>query len=150
MWGHTKSPASATAKLEPRALHANPSRLGGSLHVKGEISGTDALLIEGSVEGLIHLESQKVILSPACKVNADVVAGEVIVLGKLTGNVRASCGIAIGQEGSVTGNLMTPEILIEDGAFFKGSIEIDKQAEKESSQIPLPSSEPVRKSVAHA
>jgi cytoskeletal protein CcmA (bactofilin family) len=108
------------------------ARLGPSLHVKGEISGNEDLYIEGTVEGLVHLDEGKLTVGATAKLTADVIAGEVIVYGSVKGNVRGKGKIEIRKEGSVNGDLTTAQIIIEDGAYFKGSIEIEKSAEKES------------------
>ena len=106
------------------------SRVGSSLHLKGEISGSEDLYIDGTVEGLVQLDERKLTIGTAAKVTADIIAGEVVVCGSVKGNVRAKHRIEIRKDGSVTGDLTTPQILIEDGAYFKGSIEIEWSAEK--------------------
>jgi cytoskeletal protein CcmA (bactofilin family) len=104
--------------------------LGASLHVKGEISGNEDLVIDGSVEGLVQLEDRKLTVGATAKVTADVVAREVVVYGSVKGNLRARDRIEIKKDGSVIGDLTTARIMIEDGAYFKGSIEIDRTSEK--------------------
>jgi cytoskeletal protein CcmA (bactofilin family) len=115
-----------------RPLSTTPSgtsaRLGASLHVKGEISGNEDLHIDGSVEGLIQLEERKLTVGASAKLTADVVAREVVVYGSVKGNLRARDRIEIKKDGSVVGDLTTARIMIEDGAYFKGSIEIDRTA----------------------
>jgi cytoskeletal protein CcmA (bactofilin family) len=107
------------------------ARLGPSLHVKGEISGNEDLYIDGTVEGLVHLDERKLTVGATAKLTADVIAGEVIVYGSVKGNVRGNGKIEIKKDGSVNGDLTTAQIIIEDGAYFKGSIEIEKSAEEE-------------------
>jgi len=102
------------------------------LHVKGEISGSEDLYIYGMVEGLVQLDERKLTVGTTAKVTADIIAGEVVVCGNVRGNVRAKNRIEIRKDASVTGDLTTPQILIEDGAYFKGLIEIDRVAEKEA------------------
>ena len=109
------------------------ARLGSSLHVKGEITGSEDLLIDGSVEGLIQLDERKLTVGATAKVTADIIAREVVVYGTVKGNLRAKDRIEIKKDGSVNGDLTTARIMIEDGAYFKGSIEIDKSGEKETS-----------------
>jgi cytoskeletal protein CcmA (bactofilin family) len=108
------------------------ARLGASLHVKGEITGSEDLTIDGSVEGLIQLDERKLTVGATAKLTADIIAREVVVFGSVKGNLRAKDRIEIKKDGSVNGDLTTARIMIEDGAYFKGSIEIDKSAEKES------------------
>ncbi len=122
----------STDALRPVGTHSSSggtARLGASLHVKGEITGHEDLLVDGSVEGLIQLEDRKLTVGSTAKVSADVVAREVVVYGSVKGNLRARDRIEIKKDGSVVGDLTTARIMIEDGAYFKGSIEIDKAAE---------------------
>ena len=123
-----------TDAIRPRVATADRAmaRLGPSLHVKGEIAGNEDLVIEGSVEGLVQLDERKVTVSASAKVTADITAREVVVYGTVKGNLQAKSRIEIKKDGSVNGDLTTARIVIEDGAYFKGSIEIDKSAEKES------------------
>jgi len=93
--------------------------------------GKGDLHVDGSVEGLIQLEDGKLTVGPRAKVNADVVAREIVVYGSIKGNLRAHDRIEITKDGSVVGDLLAGRILIEDGASFKGSIEIDRKAEGE-------------------
>ena len=118
--------------ISPPAVAADrtTARLGPNLHVKGEISGNEDLHVDGTVEGLIHLDEHKLTVGAAAKLRADVIAGEVIVSGSVKGNVRSK-KIEIKKQGSVNGDLTTAQIIVEDGAYFKGSIEIEKSAEME-------------------
>ena len=127
-------PVMSTDAMRPLGGTADrgTARLGSSLHVKGEISGNEDLLIDGSVEGLVQLDERKLTVGATAKVTADIIAREVIVYGTVKGNLRAKDRIEIKKDGSVNGDLTTARIMIEDGAYFKGSIEIDKSAEKES------------------
>lgn len=109
------------------------ARLGASLHVKGEITGNEDLSIDGTVEGLVHLEERKLTVGASAKVTADIIAREVVVYGNVKGNLRARDRIEIKKDGSVVGDLTTARIMIEDGAYFKGSIEIDKGGEASGS-----------------
>jgi cytoskeletal protein CcmA (bactofilin family) len=126
--------AMSTDALRPLGATADraTARLGSSLHVKGEITGNEDLQIDGSVEGLIQLDERKLTVGATSKVTADVIAREVVVYGNVKGNLRARDRIEIKKDGSVIGDLTTSRIMIEDGAYFKGSIEIDKTAEKDS------------------
>jgi len=114
------------------------SRLGSSLHVKGEISGNEDLHIDGTVEGLVLLDERKLTVGTMAKVTADIIAGDVVVYGKVKGKVRAKGRIEIKKDGSVDGDLTTAQILIEDGAYFKGSIEIERSTEKKDNKKVFP------------
>ena len=131
----------STDALRPVGTHSTggaTARLGASLHVKGEITGHEDLLVDGSVEGLIQLEDRKLTVGSTAKVSADVVAREVVVYGSVKGNLRARDRIEIKKDGSVVGDLTTARIMIEDGAYFKGSIEIDKAAETGHTDLDKP------------
>lgn len=101
------------------------SRLSANLHFKGEITGSEDLVIDGSVEGLVQLDERKLTIGKTAKVTADIIAGEVLVYGIVKGAVRAKSLIEVKKDGSVDGNLNTAQIGIEDGAFFKGSIDAE-------------------------
>jgi len=128
-------PVMSTDAMRPLGGTADrgTARLGSSLYVKGEISGNEDLLIDGSVEGLVQLDERKLTVGATAKVTADIIAREVVVFGTVKGNLRAKDRIEIKKDGSVNGDLTTARIMIEDGAYFKGSIEIDKAEQKESS-----------------
>src|SRR6202140_4090209 len=134
MWGNQKPDTQSTDAMRPVDATADRATgwLDSSLHVKGDITGTEDLLIDGSVEGLIELDERKLTVGPTAKVTADIIAREVVVYGNVKGNLRAKDRIEIKKDGSVNGGLTTSRIMIEDGAYFKGSIEIDKSPEKES------------------
>jgi cytoskeletal protein CcmA (bactofilin family) len=107
--------------------------VGAGLRIRGEISGDEDLLVEGVVEGPIHLATHKLTVGLNASVNSEVEAREIVVHGNVKGNLKASDRIEIMKDGSVIGDLKTARILIEDGARFKGSIEIDR---KESATAP--------------
>ena len=80
---------------------------------------------------MIQLDERKLTVGASAKLTADIIAREVVVYGSVKGNLRAKDRIEIKKDGSVNGDLTTARIMIEDGAYFKGSIEIDKSAEKD-------------------
>jgi cytoskeletal protein CcmA (bactofilin family) len=128
MWGNKKPDTQSTDAMRPGDVPADSVTgwLGSSLHVKGDITGTEDLLIDGSVEGLVELDERKLTVGSTAKITADINARDVVVYGFVKGNVHAKGRIEIKKDGSVIGNLTTAQITIEDGADFKGSIEIDR------------------------
>ncbi len=126
------APMDSTYPPSASTSSGGTARLGASLHVKGEITGNEDLAIDGSVEGLVHLEDRKLTVGASARVTADVIAREVVVYGNVKGNLRARDRIEIKKDGSVVGDLTTARIMIEDGAYFKGSIEIDKAGDSSS------------------
>ena len=137
-WEGTTKMNKDVMRLAGETADRAPSRLGSSLHVKGEISGNEDLYIDGTVEGLVQLDERKVTIGASAELTADIIAGEVIVYGSVKGNVRGKGKIEIKKDGSVNGDLTTAQIIIEDGAYFKGSIEIEKSAEKEADKNVFP------------
>jgi cytoskeletal protein CcmA (bactofilin family) len=139
----TPTPPVEARTMSPEPVFSSPAgsdrataRLGPSLHFKGEITGNEDLYLDGNVEGLIHLEDRKLTVGASAKITADVIAREVVVYGNVKGNLRARDRIEIKKDGSVVGDLTTARIMIEDGAYFKGSIEIDKAAADSSDEKP--------------
>ncbi|MBZ5529380.1 MAG: polymer-forming cytoskeletal protein [Acidobacteriia bacterium] len=115
---------------EPLTPSGSIARLGSFLHIKGEITGSEDLQIDGTVEGLVQLDEKKLIVGTSAKLTTDIIAREIIVLGSVKGNLHAKERIELKKEASVQGDLTTARILIEEGAYFKGSIEIDRTGEK--------------------
>jgi cytoskeletal protein CcmA (bactofilin family) len=121
--GFDARPAAAT----PGAVAAGEqATIGKSLVVKGEVSGSESLFIDGKVEGAINLPGNRVTVGRNGQVAANVMAREIVVLGKVRGNCQASDRVDIRAEGSLTGDVIAARISIEDGAFFKGGIDIRK------------------------
>jgi cytoskeletal protein CcmA (bactofilin family) len=105
---------------------ADPAMLDKSLQIKGEVIGSESLYIDGNIEGTINLPGSRVTVSRDALVAANITAREVVVLGKVSGNIYASDRVDIHSEGSLTGDVTTRRITIGEGAFFKGGIDIRK------------------------
>ena len=141
----------STEAIRPQAPtpEGSTARVGASLHIKGEISGNEDLQVDGSIEGSIQLQERKLTVGPSGKVTADVVAREVVVYGSSKGNLRAGERIEIKKDGSVVGDLTTAHIIIEDGAHFQGSIEIDRKAVDISPDLDKPAYARAATATAH-
>ena len=100
--------------------------IGKSLILKGELTGSESLYVDGKVEGSINLPGNRVTVGRNGQVAANIVAREIVVLGKVRGNCQATDRVDIRSEGSLTGDVIAARISIEDGAFFKGGIDIRK------------------------
>jgi cytoskeletal protein CcmA (bactofilin family) len=100
--------------------------LGSNLKVKGDIAGDEDLRVDGKVEGPISIGGHRLTVGPTADIKAEISAREIVVYGKVHGDLRARDRIEIKKDGSVTGDLTTARIVIEDGAIFKGHIEIDR------------------------
>jgi cytoskeletal protein CcmA (bactofilin family) len=126
-------PPAGTPAFDATARAASPANatgeqatIGKSLVVKGELSGSESLYVDGKVEGAINLPGNRVTVGRNGQVAANIMAREIVVLGKVRGNCQASDRVDIRSEGSLTGDVVAARISIEDGAFFKGGIDIRK------------------------
>src|SRR5436309_498261 len=131
----TPAPANRNAVLNTQ----EQATIGKSLVIKGEVTGSESLYIDGKVEGSIQLPGNRVTIGRNGQVSANINAREVVVLGKVRGNLNASDRVDIRNEGSLTGDVVAQRISIEDGAFFKGGIDIRKpgQQQKNDSKEPV-------------
>lgn len=109
---------------------AEQATIGRSLVIKGEVSGSEPLYIDGRVEGTINLSDNRVTIGRNGSVAANVTAREVVVMGKLQGNVTVTDRVDIRAEGALTGDVVAHRLSIEDGAFFKGSVDLKKSEQK--------------------
>jgi cytoskeletal protein CcmA (bactofilin family) len=110
----------------PRSLAC----IGASLEIKGRISGEEDLQIDGKVEGPVSIRGHRLTVGRSGQVNSEVSAREIVVYGKVSGNINASDRVEIKKDGAVMGDIQTARISIEDGAIFKGRIEIDRPGSK--------------------
>jgi cytoskeletal protein CcmA (bactofilin family) len=124
---------------------ADQATIGKSLVIKGEVTGSESLYIDGRVEGSISLAGNRVTIGRNGVVAANINAREIVVLGKVRGNLTASDRVDIRNDGSLTGDVVAARISIEDGAFFKGGIDIRKggqpgqqKANGKDESIPMP------------
>lgn len=104
--------------------------IGKSVVIKGELSGSEDLTIEGHVEGKIELRDNVLTIGPNGKIRAEVFAKSVIVLGEVTGNVTASEKVDIRDNGSVDGDIISPRVAIAEGAHFRGSVDMQRSGAK--------------------
>jgi cytoskeletal protein CcmA (bactofilin family) len=111
---------------EPRteAPRGGNAIIGKSAIIKGEIYGDEDLIIDGEVEGTVELQEHRLTIGPNGRVNAAVKAREVVVLGTLHGNVEARDKLEIRKDAKLVGDIRTARIVIEDGAYFKGTVDI--------------------------
>lgn len=107
-----------------------PAQIGKSVVIKGELSGSEDLYVDGQVEGSIALKGNSLTVGPNGQVKASIDAKGVIVQGKLDGNIQASDRVELRRSAVVTGDISTHRILIEEGAFLKGKIDIQSAETK--------------------
>src|ERR1700685_4303107 len=124
---NANSAPAASQTFRPSAPTArNLAILGPGLLVKGQISGEEDLQIDGKVEGSISLKGQRLTVGQNGEIVSDVHAREVIVYGKVRGNLHAEDRVEVKKDGSVVGNITGGRVSIEDGAYLKGQIEIER------------------------
>jgi len=122
------APVGAAPSAEPRAqIGRDMVNIGKSVVIKGELSGSEDLTIEGQVEGRIDLKDHLLTIGPNGKIKAEVFAKAVVVLGEVTGNVTASEKVDIRDNGSVDGDIASPRVAIAEGAHFRGSVDMQRQ-----------------------
>jgi cytoskeletal protein CcmA (bactofilin family) len=143
-------PQAQPIKETPQAMSAMPTRnydspgsasgsatIGKAVMVKGQIFSREDLLIDGEIEGTVEAHDHRVTVGPNGRVQAGVKAREIVVLGSIHGNVEATDKIDIRKDARLVGDIKTARIVIEDGAYFKGSIDITK-AEPKPQKPPQP------------
>lgn len=113
---------------------ADVAHIGKSVIVKGELSGSEDLYLDGEVEGSIELRGHSLIIGPNGRVRANVHAKDVVIHGKVDGNVRGTDKVELKKSALLNGDIFTQRIIIEDGAFFKGAIDIQKADGKQQAQ----------------
>jgi cytoskeletal protein CcmA (bactofilin family) len=128
---HYQQPAAADNRMQTERDKVN---IGKSVVIKGELSGSEDLTIEGQVEGKIELRENVLTIGPNGKIRAEVFAKAVIVLGEVAGNVTASEKVDIRDNGSVDGDIVSPRVAIAEGAHFRGSVDMQRGAKLQASQ----------------
>ena len=121
------SPASNPNTFNPVKTVTAPvdqATIGRTLVIKGEITGSEALYIDGRIEGKIIMPESRVTIGRNGKVDASIQAKEVVVMGKVNGNIECSDRVDVRAEGSVSGDISTVRISVEDGAALKGGIQV--------------------------
>ena len=122
----------------PPVAAGDQATISKGLIIKGEITGSESLFVDGKVEGSITLPGNRVTVGRNGQVSASITAREIVILGKVRGNVAASDRVDIRAEGALTGDVAAARISIEDGAFFKGGIDIKKADAKPAVPTPVP------------
>ncbi len=155
----TYTPAAPAAPRPPEPVRSEPAHgshssevatIGKSVVVKGELSGSEDLIVDGEVEGSITLRGQSLTIGPNGRVRANVEARNVIIHGRVDGNIHASDRVDLRKSATLSGDIATARISIEDGAFFKGGIDIQKsepgpkiEAKPQASAAAVPTPAPI-------
>jgi cytoskeletal protein CcmA (bactofilin family) len=114
----------STSPSAPSSIGRTTSYLGPSLQIKGEITGSEDLKLGSKLEGLVSIGGFRLTVEPSAHVVGDIVAREAVISGEVTGDINAFDRIEIKKSATVVGDLSTGKIVIEEGAYFKGGIEI--------------------------
>jgi cytoskeletal protein CcmA (bactofilin family) len=126
-----KDTRTAESHRKNDAFRTEVGHIGKSVMVKGELSGSEDLYFDGEAEGSVDLHEHTLTVGPNGRIRATILAREIIVHGKVEGNVCASEKVELKKSCVLTGDISTQRIVIEDGAFFKGAIDIQKDSKPE-------------------
>ena len=138
------SPASGATAASPLMketpkVTADPHRgdvghIGKSVVIRGELTGSEDLYLDGEIEGTINLRDHKLVIGPNGKIKAAITAREIVVHGRIEGNIGGSDRVELKRSCTVSGDIATHRIVIEDGALFKGAVDIKEQAHETKSE----------------
>lgn len=110
-------PKNVTSSMEQATI-------GRSVVIKGEVSGAESLYVDGRIEGTVNFADSRVTIGRSGVILANINAKEVVIMGTVTGNIHCTDRLDIRSEGSLTGDVVTPRICVEDGAVLKGAVEV--------------------------
>ncbi len=130
-------PSSNPTSFAPLSGAGSPveqATIGRSLVIKGEVSGAESLYIDGQIEGSINVADHRVTVGRNGSVTANITAREVVIMGKVKGNLQCTDRLDIRGEGQLTGDVATQRISVEDGAVLKGSVQVRAAEPKERAQ----------------
>lgn len=147
MSNSTPSPAPAPASSSPASVSSKSAVLGATIKVKGDISGEENLLIEGQVEGSVSLSSHELTIGKTGKLNANLTAKTIRIDGEVDGDITGKEKVVVTSTSQIKGNIVTPKMTLEEGARFKGTIDIDP-AHANNNASPSPSAAPSSKPAA--
>jgi cytoskeletal protein CcmA (bactofilin family) len=136
-----------TFDSEPR-IGGGSATLGKNVSVKGQIFSREDLTIDGEVEGTVECHEHRLTIGPNGRVHAGLKAREIVIYGSIQGNVEALEKIDIKKEAKLVGDIKTSRIMIEDGAYFKGSIDITKTVQPQPQAQPQRPAQPANATTA--
>jgi cytoskeletal protein CcmA (bactofilin family) len=136
---YTSSPNNQVSPIKTIASPIEQATIGRSIVIKGEVSGSESLYVDGRIEGTLTFKEHRVTVGRNGVVQANISAKEVVIMGKVTGNVECSDRVDIRSEGSLTGDVNSRRISVEDGAMLRGSVQLapgEKQEKSAASEAP--------------
>ncbi len=142
-----KAATPAASKPAPASNSGQTTTIGSSIKLNGELNGDEDLLIQGQVEGNVYLKEHNLTIGEQGVIKANAFARTITVRGRLTGDLNGMEKVTITSTGKVRGNIVSPKVILEEGATFKGSIDMDAKAAKSASQ---PTSQPAPPSAKSA
>jgi cytoskeletal protein CcmA (bactofilin family) len=125
----------ANVPQSPTSAVTTPSVIGKTISIKGEISGSESILIEGHVEGSISFPHDRVTVGPSGRVSATITAQDIVLQGEVTGACFATDHVYVRRDGSLCGDVVTSRISIEEGAHLNGSIDIRKESKPAPAKV---------------
>ena len=132
------APTNSYTPVKPATSPMDQANIGRSLVIKGEVTGAESLFIDGRVEGTINFPDNRVTIGRNGNVAANITAKEVVIMGKVQGNVECADRLDIRSEGLLSGDVITHRISVEEGAILKGGVEVrnpEKKDQKTQVQI---------------
>ena len=134
---YTPTHSNPTAPIKTISSPIEQATIGRTVVIKGEVSGSESLYIDGRVEGSLSFKDHRVTVGRNGVVAANISAREVVIMGKVTGNIECTDRVDIRSEGSLTGDIQSRRISVEDGAMVRGSVQLtpaDQKHEKQEKQ----------------
>lgn len=137
----TTAPTNSYTPVKPATLPMEQACIGRSMTIKGEVSGSEAIFIDGRIEGKVNFSDSRVTIGRNANVTASINAKELVIMGKVHGNVDCADRLDIRSEGVLMGDVLTHRFSVEEGAFLKGGVEVrspekkDQKTQKEQPQV---------------
>lgn len=126
--GSTSSPPPARPGSSPSTRSGERAVIGPSISIKGDVTGEEDLLIQGKVEGKVDLQQNNVTIGEHGNIEADLFGRSLVIEGKVEGNLVGEERVVVRASGTVIGNITSPRVHLEDGATFKGTIDMDSKS----------------------
>lgn len=137
-------PAGSAMKETPRSTpephRGDVGHIGKSVLIRGELTGSEDLYLDGEIEGTINLRDHKLVIGPNGKIKAAITAREIVVHGRVEGNISGCDRVELKRASTLVGDIGTHRIVIEDGAMFKGAVDIQEQHRDSKSEARKPAS----------
>lgn len=133
----SSTPREPIKASQPVADRADVGHIGKSVVIRGELTGNEDLYLDGEIEGNINLRDHKLVIGPNGKIKATITARDIVLHGRVEGNVSATERVELKKACTLIGDVSTQRIVIEDGAYFKGSIDIKDKENRAETRKPM-------------